>query len=310
MQQRHQNRGHRELQVSADMHWLRQTKCCHQLHTRQVGGKRRKENVREKSRDIIDYNLFSKRGRKAFSAWDSRWRDRCWQLSWASKTKLIQLYLRAIEPEIAVNWKELSNMINNCPSHQMAHRIYQSYRTDLSHQLLFPELLRGQTRQSRTAATVEYYPENPFRICVKARQLRRAQGAALCSQVFADPLISLGVCMEFIPCTSVQFRDFGKSACARSINKNEKAAASWPRAGWYPRRWEGGLPLNRNSLLGAQTQTSDTKAALPFSAGLVPRLFCLFISRHHAHSLDATRFHSVFSELDPNIWKKISFLLK
>lgn len=126
MQQRQQNRGHRELQVSADMHWLRQTKCCHQLHTRQVGGKRRKENVREKSRDIIDYNLFSKRGRKAFSAWGWRWRDRCWQLSLALKTTLIQLFLRAIEPEIAVNWKELSNMINNCPSHQMAHRIYQS----------------------------------------------------------------------------------------------------------------------------------------------------------------------------------------
>lgn len=171
----------------------------------------------------------------------------------------------------------------------MAGNISQSINL-ISHPLLFLALLIGQTRQV-TTATAGYHPENSFLICVKAHWLRCAQGAPLCSQVPAEPLISLRVCLEFIPCTSVEFRDLGKShAC--SINNKIKPSCSTvtPLPDDTPEDTERKPALNRNFRLWARTPASDTKAALPLSAGLFPHLFCLFVSRHRAHSLDATRF--------------------
>lgn len=82
--------------------------------------------------------------------------------------------------------------------------------------------------------------------------------------------------------------------------RKERNTVSWPHVGWYLKTQDRKKqPCNGNSCLWAETPLSDTKTAFPLSAGLFPCLLCLFICRHHAHGLHATRFHSLSSELDP-----------
>lgn len=162
----------------------------------------------------------------------------------------------------------------------------------------------GRTRQL-TAATAGYYPENSFLICVKARRLRCAQGAPLCSLCACRSAHKPRSVSGVHPMHKCGVQGFWEtSRMQHQHKKRTSCSAVTPVLDDTPEDMERRLSLSSHSRLGARTPPSDTKAALSLSAGLFPRLFCLFVSRHRAHSLDATRFHSISSELDPAIWKK------
>lgn len=232
----------------------------------------------------------------------SRWKDRCWQLSLPLRRQLIQLLECENGSEIAVNWRELSNMINNCTSHQMAGNIYQTMNP-ISHKLLFLAQLRANTASPCSYGGVlprkllsDLCQSTPAPLCsgtssVQPSACRSAHKPRNMSGV--HPLHKCWV-QGFWETSRMQHQHKKKTSCS----------AVTPVLDDTPEDMERRLPLSSYSRLGARTPPSDTKAALPLSAGLFPRLFCLFVSRHRAHSLDATRFHSVSSELDPAIWKK------
>lgn len=179
-------------------------------------------------------------------------------------------------------------MINNCTSHQMAGNIYQSINL-ISHELLFLALLRANT-----ASHCSYGGVLPRKLL---SDLCHSAPAPLCS---GSSSVQPSACRSahkprsmsgVHPLHKCWVQGFWETSRMQHQHKRKNScSAVTPVLDDTPEDMERRLPLSSYSRLGARTPLSDTKAALPLPAGLFPRLFCLFVSRPRAHSLDATRF--------------------
>lgn len=98
------------------------------------------------------------------------------------------------------------------------------YPSDLSLQVLFPELLIGRAHQF-TLAGINQNNGLWYSMCQSVpapKTISVVQPSVCLAQLllWADPVVSPRVRVEFIPCTSVQFRDLGKSP--RACKKKKK----------------------------------------------------------------------------------------
>lgn len=116
--------------------------------------------------------------------------------------------------------------LQQSPNGSQASPIYQP---DLPLQVLFPAPLTGPNVPIHTPASINQNNRFGCSVCQSApapKAISVVQPSVCLAQLllWADPVVSLRVPAEFIPCTSVRFGDFGKSphACKKKKKKERK----------------------------------------------------------------------------------------